>query len=58
MSTAHTIKARQRNDRELAVNEQKIEVLTAERAVLNEELADLEIERRALLAMAGALRDA
>lgn len=56
--SAHSTKARQRNDRELAVNEQKIENLALKRAQLDTEMSDLEYERRALLAMAEALRDA
>lgn len=57
MTTTHTLKARQRNDRDLAANEQKIETLEARIAAQNEELSDLLRERTALLAMAGALRD-
>lgn len=56
MSTAHSTKARQRNDRDLAANEQKIETLESRRAALDAELEDLQAERRALFAMAEALR--
>lgn len=54
----HTLKARQRNDRDLANNERKIETLMARRAEIDAELADLRVEEKALLAMAAALRDA
>lgn len=56
-SNTHTTRARQRNDRELAANEQRIEVLEAKLYALNEELTDLQAERRAILAAATALRD-
>lgn len=45
----HTIKARQRNDKELAAVDNRIEILEVE-------LNDLHATRRALLAMAQALR--
>ena len=65
----HTLKARQRNDAELAKNERKIETLNAKRsrvmtkaeqdlAAIDAELVDLKNEERALLAMAEKLRDA
>ncbi len=54
----HTLKARQRCDRELAALADKIETLEARRADIDAELVDLRDAQRALLAMAVALRDA
>lgn len=56
MSGPRTLRARQRNDRDLAANEQKLEILAARRVALEAEAADLETERAALLAMAVSLR--
>jgi hypothetical protein len=54
----HTLKSRQRNDADLAKNEVRIENLERKKEALEKELIDLHTERRALLAMAVALRDA
>lgn len=56
MST-HTIRARQRNDRDIVAVDEKIEILEAKIAVANEELADLHRARRGILAQAQALRE-
>lgn len=58
MSGPHSLRARQRNDRAIAANEQKIELLIARREGINDEIRDLETERRGLLAQGVALRDA
>lgn len=57
MTTTHTTRARQRNDRDLAANEQRLEIAEAKLGALKAEVADLYAERRALSAMAVALRD-
>jgi len=56
-STIHTIKARQRNDRELAAVDQRLEMLDAQSAAILAEITDLQTARRGLLAMAVAMRD-
>lgn len=53
----HTLKARQRNDADLAKNEVKLEILAEKMKALETEQTDLNTERRALMAMAVALRD-
>lgn len=58
MSGPHSLRARQRNDRDLAANEQKLEVLAVKATALNTEILDLQTEQRALLALGAALRDA
>jgi hypothetical protein len=58
MTTTHTIKARQRNDRELATVANRLELLEAQSAVLLAEIQDLRVAERGLLAQAVALRDA
>lgn len=58
MSGPHSLRARLRNDRELAAVEQKLEVLAARRAALDLETVDLQATQRALMAQGVALRDA
>lgn len=53
----HTLAARQRNDAELQKIEMHIERIEAKKLALETELIDLHATRRALLAMAVALRD-
>lgn len=56
MTGPHSTKARQRNDRDLAANADRIEGVQAKIDALTAELADLQTEQRALLAMGTTLR--
>lgn len=58
MSGPHSLRARQRNELDLAANEKRLELLALRRVALEAEELDLWATRRALLAQSVALRDA